>query len=196
MGARGRSQSQRQQGFTLLELMVVVLIMGLGLGLIALAIGGDDTSLAREEAESFLLRSNFVAEQALLGGQVIGMFVEARGRSDTTDPQWCYRWQRLRGNAWEPLTEDLEERCLPLSLQMDMLVENEPYEYDPDLEEQPPVLVFYPSGEATVFELAIYEANPGSVRDPEQIQRIQVDMMGGIHWVNREAELAAARGEP
>lgn len=187
-----RADRLRQSGFTLIELMVVVLIMGLGLGLVALSVGRDGSTMARDEAEQFMLRADFVAEQVVLNSEVIGMFVEPRNTANNSDYQWCYRWQRLRNNRWETLSDALEERCLPAALQVEMVVENETYEYDPELDTPTPVVVFYPSGESTVFELAIYDADQ-RLDTPDAIQRIEIDMMGTLRWINREAELAAAQ---
>lgn len=192
MAVHARNNSLQQSGFTLLELMVVVLIMGLGLGLVALAVGRDGASMARDEAEQFMLRAEFVAEQVVLNSEVIGLFVEPREVINSTDNQWCYHWQRFRNNNWEDMADFLEERCLATDLQVDMVVENEPYEYQADLDIQPPVVVFYPSGESTPFEIAIYEADQRPA-DPDAIQRIQIDMMGSLRWLNREAELASQR---
>lgn len=183
----------RQRGFTLLELMVVVLIMGMGLGLIAISLGRDGASASREEAEEFVRRASFVAEQVVLNSEVIGLFVEPRSVVNSLDNEWCFRWQRFRNNAWGEVTDSLQEHCLPVSLTVDMVVEDEVYEYDPELETQPPVLVFYPSGEATEFELAIYERAQFNGPESESIQRVQIDMMGQLRWLNREAELEAAR---
>jgi general secretion pathway protein H len=189
-----RSQTgAHQRGFTLLELMVVVLIMGMGLGLIAISMGRDGASASREEAEEFMRRVSFVAEQVVLNSEVIGLFVEPRSLSNSLDNSWCFRWQRFRSNAWGEITDGLEEHCLPVSLEVDMVVEDEPYEYDPELETQPPVLVFYPSGEATEFEIAIYERAQFDSSNGDTVQRVQIDMMGQLRWLNREAELEAAK---
>jgi general secretion pathway protein H len=66
---------------------------------------------------------------------------------------------------------------------MEMVVEGEPWKYDPRKTTPTPVLVFYPSGESTPFELAFSE-----VGQPRSIQRIEVDMVGQIRWLNRERE--------
>lgn len=178
-------------GFTLLELMMVVLIMGFSLGLVALAVGRDSGSPARTEAEEFIRRGDFVAEQAVLNGEIYGLFVRPQNIVGSTEYQWCFQWQRWRNNVWEPLLEALEEHCLAPNLGVDMVVENEAYEYDPKLEIPVPVAVFYPSGEATPFELAIYPQNQGVNTDPDAIQRLEIDMMGRLIWLNRSAELAA-----
>lgn len=178
-------------GFTLLELMVVVLIMGLSLGLVALAVGRDSGSMAREEAEEFMRRADFVAEQAVINGDTFGLFVQPQNQVSSTEVQWCFHWQRFRSSGWEALPDTLEQRCLAPTLAVDMVVENEPYEYDPEQETPTPVAVFYPSGESTPFELAIYEHNQGFNGDPDAVQRIEIDMMGALVWQNRAAEIAA-----
>lgn len=181
-----------QRGFTLLELMVVVLIIGLGLSVIAIAVGRDNDSVVRTEAQNFISKSEFVAEQAVLGREIIGLFIEPRTGSGSLDTHWCYRWQRFRNNNWQEANENLGEYCLPATISIELVVEDEPYEYDPDLEQQPPVLVFYPSGEATLLELALYPTRP-ELRQDEEIQRIRIDMMGEIRWENRERELEDER---
>lgn len=182
-----------QRGFTLLEIMVVILILGLSLGIVSLSIGGDKgASATQKEAENFMLTARFVSEQTVLNSQIIGLFFEPRPVEGTTDMQWCYRWQQRRDNTWQEVSETLAERCLSERMQVEMIVEDEPYEYDPDLTPTPPVLVFYPSGESTPLELAIYESQGGFTAD-DTIQRIEIDMMGGLRWLNQEEAEADAR---
>lgn len=69
------------------------------------------------------------------------------------------------------------------NLQWELVIEGRLYNYDPDLETQPPVLVFSPSGEATPVTMSLFESGAGS--DP---QHIEIDMMGSSQW--REAEEA------
>ena len=181
----------RQGGFTLLEIMVVILILGFALGVVSLSVGGDDgASAAHKEAEDFMLTANFVAEQTVLNSQIIGLFFEPRNAADSIDVQWCYRWQQRRDNTWQEISS-LPEHCLPTILQVEMIVEDEPYEHDPDLTPTPPVLVFYPSGESTPFELAIFESQ-GGFTEEETIQRIEVDMMSDVRWRIRDEADAAA----
>lgn len=177
-----------QSGFTLLELMVVILIIGLGLSVISVAIGKDEVSAVRTETETFISKAGFVAEQAVLNREIVGLFIEPRSSTESTDNQWCYRWQRFRNNNWQDANENLTEHCLPVTVQLDLVIENELYEFDPELDIQPPVLVFYPSGEATLFEMALFPATSGALRE-EDIQRIEINMMGELQWLNREREL-------
>ena len=183
----------KQQGFTLLEIMIVILILGFSLGVVSLSIGGDDgSSLAKKEAEDLVLTAQFVSEQTVLNSQIIGLFFVPKQVNGSISSQWCYRWQQRRDNQWQEVSETLAERCLPVRIQVDMVVEGEPYEHDPDLTPTPPVLVFFPSGEATPFELALYEQVDGFTND-DSVQRIEVDMMGGLHWLNRDQAEADAQ---
>lgn len=183
----------KQQGFTLLEIMIVILILGFSLGVVSLSIGGDDgSSVAKKEAEDLVLTAQFVSEQTVLNSQIIGLFFVPRQVNGSVNSQWCYRWQQRRDNQWQEVSETLAERCLPARIQVDMVVEGEPYEHDPDLTPTPPVLVFFPSGEATPFELALYEQVDGFTND-DSVQRIEVDMMGGLHWLNRDQAEADAQ---
>ncbi len=110
------------------------------------------------------------------------MFVELKEASDSDAKTWCYRWQRLREGNWIDMPEDtLTEHCMPENMQWDLTVEGRLYNYDPDLETHPPVLVFSPSGEATPVEMSIFEQASSA-----EAQHIEVDLMGSIHWRNQE----------
>lgn len=185
----------RQSGFTLIELMMVILVMGLAVTLVALSMNRDSQSLAKEEAEEFIRQAEFVAEQSLLTTQLLGLFVEPRRQDNSLHDRWCYSWRRWRNFAWEPM-EALADKCLPDSLQLQLVVEAEPWTYDAKRSPQPPVLVFQPSGESTRLELAISEANPLAGSDPDQVQRVEIDMLGQIRWLNLEAELVQSQRNP
>jgi general secretion pathway protein H len=173
-----------QRGFSLIEILIVVFIIGLAVAAASLTVGGDDgATLARKETEDFMLASRFVSEQAVLSSEIVGLFVEPRQQLGSTELIWCYQWQRYRDGVWGDATSYLEQRCLPEQLQMEMIVEGEPYSYDPRKTTPTPVLVFYPSGESTPFELAFSE-----VGQADSVQRIEVDMVGQILWLNRERE--------
>jgi general secretion pathway protein H len=179
------------QGFTLIEIMIVVFIIGLMAGVITLSIGEDKSKAApRVEAQAFMQAIDFIGEFAALNGEVVGMFITPHESSDSLGKYWCYNWQRYRDNAWGKLPEDsLSEHCMPANLQWELVIEGHLYVYDPDLEFQPPVLVFSPSGEATPVEMALFEQGT-TTAEP---QHIEIDMMGNSHW--REQDEAKARDE-
>jgi general secretion pathway protein H len=175
------------QGFTLIEILIVAFIIGMTASLIALSIGDDKTDKAPfKEAQELILAIGFASEHAALNGEVIGMFIAPKETKDSLQQQWCYRWQRLRDNLWGEMPEDtLAEHCMSETVQWELEMEGRLYVYDPDLEIQPPVLVFSPSGEATPVEMAIFE--PGATTTSEA-QHIEIDMMGNSRWPEQEKQ--------
>lgn len=173
------------RGFTLIEILVVVFIIGLTASMVALSIGDrKDETGTRKEALAFLQAVDFVSEYAALNGEMVGLFIQPKESSDTASKQWCYRWQRLREGGWTDLPEDtVGEHCMEEGLQWDLVVEGHIWAYEPDLEVQPPVLIFSPSGESTPVEMAIFAQG-----DSEGSQRIEIDLMGVTHWRNQEEE--------
>ncbi len=171
------------QGFTLIEILIVVFIIGLTASLISLSMGDDKKDAAPyQEARSFLQALGFVNEYAVLNGEVIAMFARKRDAADSLNQQWCYSWKRMRDGNWAELPGDLlGEHCLPETVNWELVVEGNIYNYDPDLEIQPPVLVFSPSGEATPVEMALFEAGVS-----ETAQHIEIDMMGNSRWVEED----------
>lgn len=174
----------KHRGFTLIEMMVVLLIIGIIISMAIFSIRGGSSSELEEQTEEFMLRARFVSEQAVLNRNLVALFVAPERAQGSSDLRWCYEWRRLLDQSWQPVTDHMERQCLASGLQIEILVEGEPWEYDPRESPQKPVLIFYPSGEATPFELAIAPA--GISGDPEAIQRVQVDLMGRIRWLNRE----------
>jgi general secretion pathway protein H len=187
------------QGFTLIEIIAVIIIIGLMAAIIAVSMEGKKgESATREEAQLFLQSVDFVAEQSVLNGEVMAMFIAPREIEGSTDSQWCYRWQRMRDDAWQDLPEDsLNEHCLAETIEWELSIEGREYEYDPNLEIQPPVLVWSPSGEATAMEMTILEkpntnANSGGLSADRfaQAQHITIDLMGETHWLEQDEEAA------
>lgn len=180
-------QSRRaSRGFTLVELLVVLMILGLAIGMASLSINREDSQTQAQQAmEDLLLEARFVSEQAVLNREVMALFLVPDMAERSLEQQWCYRWQRRRDDSWQSVSEALEQKCLPPELELEARVEGEAWQYDPRETTEQPVLVFYPSGEATSFELAMI---PNQL-DEAEIQRLEVTMMGDLTWLNREQEL-------
>jgi general secretion pathway protein H len=181
----------KAKGFTLIEIIAVIVIIGLMAAMISVSMGGKTAANpTRHEAQLFMQAADFVAEQAVLNGEVIGMFVELRDSEDSTAKQWCYRWQLFRDEAWHDLPEDsLSEHCLPDDMQWDLSIEGHLFAYEPELEVQLPALVWSPSGESTPLEMKFYEnsshVNAGT---KSEVQHIEIDMMGNIEWLELNEE--------
>lgn len=173
------------QGFTLIEILAVVIIIGLISSVVALSLGGRESdSGPSPEAQRLRQAIDYVSELAVLNGEIVGMFVEPKEVEDSVATQWCYHWQRFRGQQWEDLPKDtLNEHCMSEALQMDLVIEGKLYAYDPDLETQMPVLVWSPSGEATPIEITLFETGVDSEK-----KVISIDMMGEIHGPEQEGD--------
>jgi len=172
-------------GFTLLEILIVVFIIGLSVSGIAIAISESKTdSPAYKEAEDFITAATFVGEYADLNGEVLALFVDKQNKNATQSAQWCYNWKRFRDNQWVAISEDsVTEHCVSADVQWDLIIEGKPYIYDPDVERQPPVIIFASSGETTAVEMAFMDRGAS-----DKPQRIELDLMGNLHWKNKEEE--------
>jgi general secretion pathway protein H len=183
----------RQQGFTLIEIIVVVFIIGMAVGVISISVGGNAAAdQARKEAEEFMLQAGYVAEQAILKGEVYGLFVELRPAQDIDgQEQWCYTWRRVRDREWQDLPE-LSAHCVAERLAIEFTIDEDLWEYDPELEYQDPVIGFFPSGDASAeVEIAIFADQ--SMDEEVETQKFKLDLTGELHWINEEERLEAER---
>jgi general secretion pathway protein H len=183
---------RRQRGFTLIEIMVVVIVISVVISGVTIAIGGDKGGeLARSEADKFMLNARYIAEESVLKGETHGLFVEVRPLQDVStkaNEEWCYVWRRVRDRQWAELPEMPDWRCLPEGVGMELIIDDEPWEYDPELEFQDPVLGFYPGGDASAqVEIAIYAQ--GDFSNDEDPERITLNVMGELQWVTEEERL-------
>lgn len=183
-----------QRGFTLIEIIVVVFIIGMAVGVVSISVGGNSAAdQARKEAEEFVLQTGYVAEQAVLKGETYGLFVELRPAQDIdTQEQWCYTWRRVRDRAWQDLPE-LAAHCIAEGLAIEFTIDDDLWEYDPELEFQEPVLGFFPSGDAAMeAEIEIF-ASQNALNTQVEPQKFKLDLTGELHWINEEERLEAER---
>jgi general secretion pathway protein H len=176
-----------QRGFTLIEIIFVVFIIGMAIGVISIAVGGDATAQAtRKEAEEFMLQAGYIAEQSVLKGETHGLFVELRPAQDIDGlEQWCYQWRRVRDRQWQDVPE-LTQHCLAEGQKIDFVVDDELWEFDPELEYQDPVMGFFPSGDGSgETEISIYpDQSPGS-----EAEQFKLDLAGELHWLSEEKRI-------
>lgn len=191
---------KHQSGFTLIEILLVVFIIGMTVSVISLSIGGNAAiNKLQKETEEFMLQASYIAEQSVLKGETHGLFVQMRevdtGEASIVE-QWCYQWRRIRDQEWQDLPELPEPRCLPEGLVMEFVIDDKDWKYDPDIEFQDPVMGFYPSGDGSAeVEITLFAAGQTSSADEDKIQRITLDVVGQLKWVNEEERLAAEKKE-
>lgn len=176
-----------QRGFTLIEIIFVVFIIGMAVSVISIAVGGNASAdMTRKEAEEFMLQAGYVAEQSVLKGETHGLFVEPRPAQDIDgQEQWCYQWRRVRDRQWQDLPE-LGQHCLAEGQKIDFVVEDELWEFDPELEYQDPVMGFFPSGDGSgEIEIAIYaDQSPGGATT--ETEQFELEITGELRWVSEE----------
>lgn len=165
--------------------MIVVFIIGLMAGLISLSMSDDKSKTPpRLEAQALIQAIGFASEFAVLNGEMVALFINRKPSEDSASDIWCYDWRRYRDGNWGVFAADsLSEHCLDERVQWELIVEGQAYNFDPDLEVQPPVLVFSPSGEATAVEMALFDQT-GS----ENTQHIDIDLMGNSRWREDDAQ--------
>lgn len=189
---------KHQSGFTLIEILLVVFIIGMTVSIISISVGGNAAADdLQKETKEFMLRANYIAEQSVLKGETHGLFVLMRevdtGEASIAE-QWCYQWRRIRDQEWQDLPELPEQRCLPAGVVMEFVIDDKDWKYDPDLEFQDPLMGFYPSGDGSAeVEITLYTAGESSSTDEDQVQRITLDVVGQLIWVNEEERLAAEK---
>ena len=183
-----------QQGFTLIEIIFVVFIIGMAVGVISIAVGGNAAAdMTRKEAEEFMLQASYIAEQSVLKGETHGLFVEPRPAQDIDgQEQWCYQWRRVRDRQWQDLPE-LAQHCLPEGQVIEFVVEDELWEFDPELEYQDPVMGFFPSGDGSgKVEISIHADQLQNIETVEP-EEFELDLAGELHWISEEKRVAEER---
>lgn len=183
-----------QRGFTLIEIIFVVFIIGMAVGVISIAVGGNAAAdMTRKEAEEFMLQASYIAEQSVLKGETHGLFVAPRPAQDIDgQEQWCYQWRRVRDRQWQDLPE-LSQHCLAEGQKIDFVVEDELWEFDPELEYQDPVMGFFPSGDGSgKVEISIYAEQIAS-GETAVTEEFELDLAGELHWLSEEKRIEEER---
>lgn len=187
MGRQINPDYRKFQGFTLIELLIVVIIIASAATAVTFAIGGDAyEDEARKEAEEFLLRGDYLAEQAVFRGETYGAFFYPE-TDDNGEARWCYQWQRVRDARWQPISE-LEARCLPPGFEVEILIDNQPWQYDDSLEYHDPVMGFYPSGEGSAMVNMRFVRESSSQHEARE-EEFLLTPAGELQWVSEKERL-------
>lgn len=175
---------RKVSGFTLIEIMVVIFVIGISVGMVSLVVsrGGPDTEL-RAIAERFATLGDFASERAVLTGNPVGLLLEPPAWRKETDENleksWRYRWQELGARGWTDV-DSLQGEELPPTVQLDVTVEGQMWEWDDAPKIKLPVAVFYPSGEVTLFAIEFRDE-----RMPDFSQNVEIDEWGQVSWKER-----------
>lgn len=138
---------KRTAGFTLIEILVVMLLLVIVIGMVGLTISGDEHRAVREESDRLSVLLHAVQQEAILQGKVYAVQFGATG----------YEFQIVgKDGKFESLaqTDDmLRPRTLPPAMEIrGVTVEGAPAG-------EAARVVFYPTGEAPVFEVSFVQTN-------------------------------------
>lgn len=179
-------------GFTLIEILVVLMIVGIAVGGVSsfFTQGSPDQEL-NKTLERFVVIGDHIADLAVLSGEPIGMYIEPpQWRDNPLDEGWRYSWYKQTIDG--PWAELADVPAVEIDNKIELKIFIDQQEWDYQEEEKPkevhPILVFYPSGEVSPFEIEFtHDDLPG------ELQTIMVDLWGAVVWKQRqelEEELA------
>ena len=149
-------------GFTLIEIMMVLLIIGISVSLVALSITVDDRETAlREETERLADTLRFAMDDAVFGGEILGFYLRPQRFSEefANTSRWQLGWLRRRDNQWFEEADVLGVRTLPEWMAVEMSIDAQPVDLvkqAANATELLPLVVVYPSGDITQFELRLF----------------------------------------
>lgn len=181
-----RTSLAAQTGFTLLEVLAVLMVIGILMGSVVAFITQDGAEgEMNKNLERFVVISDHITELAILAGEPIGLVLEPpEWRENPLEMGWRYSWKKIGSQGLQDLPE-VPPVELPPSYQLLVLVDDIEWEYDDEVpKEVLPLVIFYPSGEVTPFQIEFTSSDL-----PGELQTVIVDEWGKVVWKERaEAE--------
>ena len=187
-----------QQGFTLIEMLATV-------GLIAIAMGGAVVFFTSQSPEQQLKKTidQFIAvadhakEFAMVKNETWGVQIKPpKWRDNPLDQGWLFQWKRLEREYDENLNvinqkwvkiEGIDAVDIPKEIGFNIVLDEILWEWENIPEVIDPLILFFPSGEITEFEIELIADDFFS--DP---QHIELNEWGEIVWRERQEALAEA----
>jgi general secretion pathway protein H len=151
--ATGMHGSNHQTGFSLLELLLVLVVVGLIVSVAGLSVSSGSRPYTVAGAVSgFSQLAEYALDEAQLGGFDLGLHIERK--SEAGEDRYSYQWLARQDRDWTTVLRDellIEPRTFPVGLELELVMEEQVVEFEPD-EEEPgpqPQIIFYSSGETT-----------------------------------------------
>jgi general secretion pathway protein H len=171
------SSARQSAGFTLLELMVVMVLIGIIFSFAVLSLGGDDVAeLMEQETRRLVTLLDMAGEEAVLSGEELAVYFTDAG----------YEFMILRGDRWQPVTDDnlLKDHTLPAGMQFRLEIDGEPPVLggsDDDEEDSlTPQIYILSSGEMTPFS-ATLESSDSYIR-----YHLSATILGKLEWESED----------
>jgi len=142
-----RTRASVCSGFTLIEILVVMLLLVIVIGMVGLTVTGDEYRAVREESDRLSVLLHAVQQEAIMQGKVYAVEFGPAG----------YEFQIVgRDGKFESLAQ-ADDMLRPRTLPPAMEIRGVTIEGVPAGESSR--VIFYPTGEAPVFEASFVQAN-------------------------------------
>ncbi len=165
------------RGFSLVEMLLVLLVVGLGTSIAALSMEDDPRKKMQQKARQFSAITRLAVDTSIMSGEPMGLYLDLQSEYDEAVVQW----RRLRDGIWinEPMPFQSQVLWSAGQLLLEIDAQVMPW---PDQQLQPelfqrPLVVIYPSGEATPFSVTFVDQETG-----RHIQQVGLDETGMVHW--------------
>lgn len=178
--------NKRNKGFSLIEIMVVLMMVGLVFSLVLFNFGDDGPSKRMQKTvEEFTLWSKFAAEMAIVSGEPIGLILEPpEWQKDPDNNGWSYAWRKMTHQGWQEI-ESLPKQQVERDILLGITLEEQLWSYSAEAPEiSEPIIVFYPTGEVTPFEIEFTHE-----LENDLLETVAVNLWGEVVWKEQQEVL-------